>query len=75
MDKVLKCLKNAELSYYDVDKWENKDIVYKKFDNDILNTVHLYYYYEKDNIYISIRGSEGIIDIINNIDLKKLIKN
>jgi predicted lipase len=72
MDKLLKCLKNAELSYYDVDKWENKDIVYKKFDNDILNTVHLYYYYEKDNIYISIRGSEGIIDIINNIDIHKV---
>jgi hypothetical protein len=72
MDLLKRCLKNAELSYYNLDKWDIKDVVYKEFKNHILNLVHLYYYYEEDKLYISIRGSDSKIDILDDIDIYKV---
>ena len=45
MVKILQFYNNANLSYYDIDKWDNKNVIYKQFNHHVLNTVHLYYYY------------------------------
>ena len=47
MVNLLRCLKNAELSYSNIDNWDIKNVVYKEFHNSMLNIVHLYYYYER----------------------------
>ena len=78
MNQILKCLKNVELSYNDVSKWDINDVKYKKFDNKLLNIVHLYYYYEQDEklnniLYITIRGSACIYDILNDIDIHQVL--
>jgi hypothetical protein len=72
MVQILKFYNIANLSYYDTDKWDNKNVIYKKFDSHILNIVHLYHYYENDELYIAIRGSDSISDIIDDIDIYKV---
>jgi predicted lipase len=72
MDKIPVCLKNAELSYCDVSKWENKNVIYKKFNNTTTNLVNIYHYYEEDTLYISIRGSDCFMDILDDIDIYKV---
>jgi hypothetical protein len=46
MNKIARCLKNAELSYNSIDLWDKKNVVYKEFHNSILNIAHVYYYFE-----------------------------
>ena len=71
-DKIAKCLKIAELAYRDVNEWDIKDVIYKKFNNSILDIVHIYHFFEQDNLYISIRGSDCISDILDDIDIYKV---
>lgn len=73
MNKIARCLKNAELSYNSIDLWDKKNVVYKEFNNSILNIAHVYYYFEKDELYISIRGSDCFYDIIDDCDIFKTL--
>lgn len=69
MVNLLRCLKNAELSYSNIDNWDIKNVVYKEFHKNLLNIVHLYYYYEEEDLYISIRGSDCILDLLDDVDI------
>jgi hypothetical protein len=73
MVNLLRCLINAELSYHSINNWDIKNVVYKEFQKNLLNIVHLYYYYEEDELYISIRGSDCIFDLLDDIDIYKVI--
>lgn len=72
MEYISTCLKIAELAYYTIEKWDIKDVIYKQFNSCMFDLVHVYHYYENDDLYISIRGSDCFSDILDDIDIYKV---